>query len=314
MAGELITADGQVQFGSTLLMGPGTGYAVTDAGVTGWEDSPGFDNTDVLRPASDGAYPGRRYVSSRLVGIPVDINPAEDPSGRSGVALLRALQTATPIHGDEEPLAIRVGGETLMCWARIDTRIAPLGEDWAVLGALGMPLQFLATDPRRYSTTEHAVMVGAPVRSEGLQYAASGGIDRIDYANFGGADVLDWGVDGSFGDGVVLNAGTASTAPRIVFTGPCTTPSIVLQPSGLVLEYDLALVSGETLTVDVRAGTVLLAQAGALSAADRRFTVTARSAMVEEFTLPPGTSEVSFRAEVSDPTASMTVYWRDAYL
>jgi hypothetical protein len=313
VAGELLTQDNQAQFGETLLMGPGTGYVITGAGITGWEDSPGFDSADVLRPGSAGAWPGARFAQTRTVTVPVSILPMHDPDGRDGTQLLRALQLATRINADEVELAIRMRGETLMCWARINSRIPEaLGTTWMAMGEVGLPLQFLATDPRRYSLEEHTLSAGPPTRSEGLQYVAAGGADRIEYTAVGGVGRLDWGVDGNIGNVTAINAGTESTPPVITFYGPTTTPSVLVQSAetdDLVLEYDIALVSGETLTLDPRAGTVLLN-----GSADRNYTVTARSGLLEELLLPPGESQLSFRQQSTDTASSMTVAWRDAYM
>lgn len=315
MAGDLITQDNQVQFGD-LLMGPGTGYVITKAGIEGWEDLPGFDSADVLRPGSDGAWPGARFAGTRVVTVDVSIHPDNDPAGRDGRTLLRDLQVATRVHAGEGELAVRILGETLMCWARINSRVTqPLSTTWMAMAELGVPLQFLATDPRRYSAEEHALMVGPPTRSEGLQYTSVGGIDRIEYAPFGGVDRYDWGVDGNVGDITVTNSGTESTPPVVTFYGPCTTPSLLLQSDeadDLVLEYDITLIAGDTLTLDARAGTVLL-NAGS-SDADRAYTVTPRSGLLEELRLPPGESQLSFRQQSTDTTSSMSVVWRDAYM
>jgi len=316
VAGELINQNNQVQFGPALLMGPGTGYVVTRAGIEGWEDLPGFDSTDVPRPASHGSWPGSRYLNPRIVTVDVSIHPDNDPAGRSGLALKRALDLATRPDAAEAELAVRVLGETLMCRARINSRVPQaLSTQWMAMGELGVPLQFIATDPRRYSLDEHSLMAGPPTRSEGLQYTLLSGADRIDYAPSGGVDRFDWGVDGNVGDITVTNAGTEDSPPVITFFGPCTTPSVLLQSDAaddLVLEYDITLAVGDTLTLDARAGTVLL-NAGS-SDADRAYLVTPRSGLLEELLLPPGDSQLSFRQQSTDTSSSMTVTWRDAYM
>lgn len=316
MAGDLITTDNQAQFGPSLLMGPGTGYVITGAGITGWEDSPGFDTTDVPRPSSDGSWPGKRYAGTRVVTIDVSIHPDNDPDGRDGRQLLRDLQRATRIHQSERELALRLRGETLIAYARINSRLTePISTRYMGMGEIGIPLQFLATDPRRYALAEESVTVGPPVRSEGLLYTAVSGIDRLDWELATTPTVLDWGVDGSSGDVTAVNEGTESTSPLIVITGPCSTPAVTLtsdETGQLVLEYGIDLVASDTLTIDVRQGNVLL-NAGT-SDADRAYTVTPRSALLSEFMLPPGESRLAFRAASTSAGAGMTVSWRDAYM
>lgn len=313
MAGELITANCQVQFGSSLLMGAGTPYHVDADGVEGWEDLPGFDAADTSRPGSDGLWAGDRHAGGRVVTIPVTVDPMADTALRSGLALLRALQLATRMHAVEQPLAIRLHDETLMCWARINARVTrALTAQWSITGVLPLPVQFICTDPRRYSLSEHSLSAGPPVRSEGLQYAAVGGIDRIDYVAVGGIDRLDWGVDGSSGDVAAVNSGTESTPGMLRISGPVTTPAVTVQSAEagtLVLEYDIDLVATDVLTVDARTGRVLLN-----GSADRAYTVTARSGLLEDLMFAPGETRVGLRGAVTGAGAAMTVTWRDAYM
>ncbi|MGW1998156.1 phage distal tail protein [Embleya sp. NPDC001921] len=310
MTGALITADNQVQVGPTLLLGPGTPYIVTSAGIEGWEDLPSFDTADTPMPASDGVFAGARFSSARIVTVPVSIHPDNDPLGRTGLQLLRALQLATRLHRDEQELTIRMLGETLTCGARINTRVSEaLSTTWMCAGELELPLQFIASDPRRYSPTEVTALAVVPARSQGLMYTAVSSIDRLDWVTAGSVDVLDWGTEGTSGDLEAVNAGTESTPPVITIAGPCTKPSLTNAATGLVLEFDITLAASERLIVDTRQGSVLLD-----GTANRDYTVTPRSTLPEWFALVPGSNLLSFRPESGSDPAAVSVTWRSAYL
>lgn len=125
---------------------------------------------------------------------------------------------------------------------------------------------------------------------------------------------LDWplvfGAAGYSGGLAARNDGTADTHPVITFRGPVTRPALTNIDTGHVLEYDLPLAAGDTLTVDTAAGTVLLN-----GSASRIYTATGRSAPERTFALPPGPSDMTFRAAPGsdDPDASVTLRWRHAW-
>ncbi|MGW0756125.1 phage distal tail protein [Streptomyces sp. NPDC002814] len=129
-----------------------------------------------------------------------------------------------------------------------------------------------------------------------------------------GGESLDWplsfGTPGSTGALTAANLGDAATHPLIEFRGPVVRPSLANIANGDVLEYDLALAAGDLLAVDTAAGTVTLN-----GTASRINTATSRSVPEQTFTLPPGTTNLHFRAAPgsSDPSASATVRYRSAY-
>ncbi|KUN96201.1 phage distal tail protein [Streptomyces caeruleatus] len=121
---------------------------------------------------------------------------------------------------------------------------------------------------------------------------------------------LDFGTPGSTGTLSAVNVGDAATHPVIEFRGPVERPSLTNVSTGDVLEYDLPLTAEDVLTVDTAAGTVTLN-----ATASRIYTATPRSVPEQTFTLPPGASQLHFRAAPgsTDPTANATVRYRSAY-
>ncbi|MGO4759290.1 hypothetical protein AB4212_63540, partial [Streptomyces sp. 2MCAF27] len=73
------------------------------------------------------------------------------------------------------------------------------------------------------------------------------------------------------------------------------------------LEYAITLAPDDELVVDTAEGTVMFN-----GTASRRHTAVPGSAPEESFTLPPGTSQLSFRAASGGAGATATIAWRRA--
>ncbi|MFD7410614.1 phage distal tail protein [Kitasatospora purpeofusca] len=299
MAGELITRDLQIQWASQLW-GDGTVYAVQD--VPGWEDLPSLDSGSVPRAQQLGAQPGRLLAQARPITCTLRV--ACDPADWPAVRL--AVLAATTVQQDEQPLVIQMAGQQLLAFARITRRVVSTDTE-GVTGSPVVSLLWEASDPRRYTVTEQSASAVLPVGESGLSF---GGPPEVGLSFGGPPEVgLSFGSPGQTGDLTATNSGNTDTHPVIEIRGPVTTPTVTLA-SGLRLEYGIALGTADTLVIDTRAGTVTL------GGQDRLYTATARSAPEGLFTLPPGTSTVSFRADPgsTDPAAQATVRWRSAYL
>ncbi|EPH44704.1 hypothetical protein STRAU_2262 [Streptomyces aurantiacus JA 4570] len=291
--GALITVDGQVQW-AELLIGPGTAYWVAAEGLTGWEELPGLESSDANRPAGHGGWPGTQWAQPRAVTAQVWFAPDPDGGPEAALAALRELRAATAVRDEEEWLAVRLYGETLAVKARIVQRVVPTDRQFLASRLAKATLQWKAMDPRRYESFTRRVTAGLPRREPGLAWPLTW--------------PLDWGTPGASGDVTVENAGSAPAHPLITFTGPCTTPRLANQSTGTWLEYDIPLSQGDVLEVDTAEGTVLFN-----GTASRRHTATVGSVPEELFTLAPGASRLSFRAESGDvELASATVAWRSA--
>lgn len=291
--GALIEVDGQVQW-ADLLIGPGTVYWVAAEGLTGWEELPGLESSDANRPAGHGGWPGTQWATPRTVTAQLWLAPDPDGGPEAALAALRALRSATAVRDEEEWLAVRLHGETLAVKARVTQRVVPTDRQFLASRLAKATLQWKAMDPRRYESAARRATVGLPRREPGLSWPLTW--------------PLDWGSGGASGDVTVENAGSAPAHPLITFTGPCVNPRLAHHNDGTWLEYALVLSQGDVLEVDTSEGTVLFN-----GTASRRHTATVGSVPEELFTLAPGTSRLSFRAESGDvEQASATVAWRSA--
>ncbi|MFD7960269.1 phage tail protein [Streptomyces zaomyceticus] len=286
--GSLITQDGQMQWAG-LLMGPGTPFAVDKSGLSGWEDLPEYDSSDADRPTSHGAWPGSRYAKPRKVGGTIVLMP--EYGGTAGA--VRALRQSLALLDDERWLTVRLHGEMLTVRARIAQRVVPADQGFATQGSSRMSVQWLAADPRRYVVNEQIATTSPPQPESGLTWPLTW--------------PLKWGQAKSTGDAVVENTGSAPVHPVIVFRGPCSMPTVTERVSRRRLRYAIDLTAGDELTIDTRAGTVMLN-----NSASRLHTAMADSTPEELFVLDPGRTDLSFRPEEGTADSLMTVRWRSA--
>jgi hypothetical protein len=294
--GSLITQDGQMQWAG-LLLGPGTPYPVDRQGLTGWEDLPDIDSADADRPTGHGAWPGARYAKPRTVGaqvwlLPDQVSGTTDP-GAAVLDALRVLRQTLSLRDQERWLAVRLHGETLAVRARVTRRVLPTDQQYATQGSARASVQWLAADPRRYTTGELTATTGAPEPESGLTWPLTW--------------PLTWGQAVSTGDVRADNGGSAATHPVITFRGPCGSPSVTEQTSGRRLRYLIDLAATDELVVDTATGTVTLN-----GTASRRHTAAPDSGPEELFTFEPGSAELSFRSVWAQSGAQMSVRWRGA--
>lgn len=285
-----LNADGQIGYNG-LVFGAGTSYVIAETGITGWEDLPGFDTADSPRSGDHGSWPGPRYAQPRVVTATVWLAP----STRTDTSAITALRGATGIDLDERWLTVQLHGETLISAVRVNQRVIPTDRQFALYGVAKASIQFIATDPRRYTLTLQTLSTSVPQPETGIVWPLTW--------------PLSWGTAGSSGNLQVANAGNAATHPVVTFTGPCTNPQLVNVATGQMLGYTLNLAASDVLTVDTGSGQVLLN-----GAADRRYTAMPNATLEEAFVLPPGSTTLAFRPQTGAPPASAKVAWRSAYM
>lgn len=152
-----------------------------------------------------------------------------------------------------------------------------------------------AADPRRYSTTQQSGTTGLPATSGGLAFPS--------------AFPLTFSATVVSGQINAVNSGSSDTRPVLTITGPVVAPVIAaLYPDGTVrqLIYSLDLVTGDVLTIDTDAHTVLLG-----SVSRRRFMTVAGGWPV----IPAGSAvNYQFQSGTYNATAMLTAAWRSAWM
>lgn len=290
MPGELITDDWQIDWDG-FLMGAGTLFKWVR--LDGWEETPDLILGSAARASRHGEYPGRPLARARTVTLTAEI--LAGPSGM--LAAVQALRAATPVPRDasERPLAVRCHGETLLAWGQA-RRVVPVDHLASIGIAQAVVVRWHCTDPRRYELDERSLVITAPTSgSGGLAYP-------LGYP-------LAYGTAGSPNNGNAPNVGSEATRPVLIFTGPITNPRLVNSSLNRSLEFGIDLLIGQTLTVDVARGTVLLN-----GTTDRLNARSNFSVPVEYFELAPGDNNLTLLAAAFGSGAQLEVLWRSAFM
>lgn len=286
-AGDLITDVLQMEWRGTLWGWPVSSVGFTD--LSGWLDAPDLRGENAARPGRHGAYPGQKRAGERTIEVELTVL-AEDYTA------LQAIRNAANFAEDpqEEALVAWFGTDTAqLVYARLERCKVPTDRDWS-LGHHRATLQWVATDPRRYSVAEHSLTLGLPS-------TATGGL------SFPLAFPLSFGSGSGAGQLSVLNAGPAATWPILEIAGPVTGPTVINASTGQQLVFDPTFVidDGQTLVIDTDARAVTV------SGVSRRN----RLMIAQWFPLAAGTTAITWATTgLYDPGAGLTVRWRDAWM
>lgn len=303
MAGEQLTENAQLEWRGAVL-GSGTYFGTKQ--IAGWWDLPGQRGSNAPLPNRHGAFPGRKLSAERYIEFHFKTKGVRLADFPGAIGQLRQI-TAPEEDPAEEALAVRLDGQTLMCWARVHRRFIPTDQRYAIGYTEGLII-WEATDPRLYSINEESL--STPL--------ASGSVSGLDFSGGGldfGSGGLDFGGDQQNGVITASNNGHVPTWPKFDIIGPCTGPSITY--SGRTLRFDPAFVvaAGQTLTIDTRPTwhTTEIVPTG--SPADTEGVSVRQKLIVDQWTpLQPGVStQISFAAAAYDPASQLVVRWRHAW-
>lgn len=295
MAGELLTQDGQVEWRGTLL-GPGTYFRTGKDGIRGWYDLPGQRGSNSPLPGYHGSFPGRLTSAERIVEWDFLTKGVTLAGFPAAIDTLRRI-TSPGEDPQEEPLVIRLDGQSLLCWARVRNRAIPTNYQYA-LGHTRGSVQWEATDPRLYSPTEQTASTPlASGSSSGLDFSGGG----LDFSSGG----LDFGAPPTGGTLTAVNEGHVPTWPTLEVIGPCTGPSIVHSGHTLRFASGFVVLAGQTMVIDTRP-TWRTVEINGVSV--RQHLVVAEWAPFER-----GSTQVSFTAAAYDPASQLVARWRHAW-
>lgn len=291
MAGELITADGQLEFNGYLLGDDETTYTVS---ITGWEDLPAVDSSNTLKPSSHGAWVGKKLVGQRIITWTGRFAPEETDDWS---ALLQDLKSSftVPMGTEELEIVIQTRNEQKSVFGAVTARAIPMDYAYSYYGA-NVTIQFECSDPRKYDLGTHTVFISMPSDTD----------DGLDYPL---VYPLDYGVAMLQSDLIVTNVGDAPTPVILNFSGPATNPTLVNTTTGQQLTFNIVLTGSDVLTVNTRTGTVLLN-----GSADRLYTRDITSSPILGFFIQPGQNEMHVFAEEWSTGAGVEIVYRDAYL
>jgi hypothetical protein len=291
--------DWQYDLGGVLI-GAGTNVDVIETTGLG---RPPVRDSDVDQPSMDGQFAGPDYWAARQVQFDAAIKIPGDPGAcHDMVASLQAVTDAAAVRlvgGQGLTLRMKRPGRPVK---QLVGRIRKLDPEYrqAIHGYVPLDIEYVAQDPTFYADEDNitelplgwltgggfAAPVTAPI------YVQSGTV---------AADRPGW----------VTNAGDADTWPIFRVMGPCATVTITHVASGRALSLPtLNLAAGRWIDIDTRPGyrTVTWDNGGNASA------YLTPSSRIDQFAIPPGTSEMRWTAFDSTNSARLRVTWRDAYI
>lgn len=259
-------------------------------------------NTD--RPRTRGAFVGANLLKTRQPTLTFDVGPLAANFGGYGnlTGALQALTSACSTEGTTEyPLWIQLPGWPLVCsMARVLKKNVPY-DITADLGHLvkGATIQWEATDPYFYSAPTQTATMGLPTQVSGLTFPLSFPL------GFGGA------VTGN--QATVTNYGDVPCWPVLEITGPCINPSVsnLTTTGGPSVQFNIELLAGDTLIVDMDLQTILYTPVGQTVAAAYPNVLRSGSTF---FSIPPGSSVLEFTSQDSSSAAGiLSVWYASAY-
>lgn len=291
MAGELITGDGQLEYNGYVLGDDVTTFMTS---LTGWEDLPPIDSSNTLKPASYGAWSGKKLPGQRILTWNGRFSPEENVDWTPDLEALKNAFTI-PMDTEELTIAVRTRSDTKVVFGACVQRAIPMDYTYSYYGAT-ITLQFECSDPRKYSLSEKSFFIATA-------------IDTIDGLDYPLVYPLDYGVADIASDMTMTNDGSTETPVILEYTGPMSNPVLTNVTTGEIMGFNINLVSTDVLTVDTRTGTALLN-----GSADRLYTRKLTSSPVLNFGLVPGTNELHLSATTWSLGSGVNVTYRDATL
>lgn len=272
---------------------------VDTAGVS-WslQSFDGWDSAEVRseyteREADHGAWASPAYLGSRPMTLAGTVTAPDRSTLEDALERLRtavALSDTTLVVYEltsPKQATVRRSGKPLMAY--VTDRIAT----YSVL--------VTAADPRRYSTSLQSGTTGLPTTTGGFTTPATFPV------TFSATTVS--------GQINAVNTGSMDTRPILTIAGPVVAPVVsALYADGTVrqLVYSLDLASGDVLTIDTDAHTVILNG----SVSRRRFMTVASGwpTIPAAVNGAPGVVNYQFQSGTYNSSAMLTATWRSAWI
>lgn len=290
MSGELITADGQLEYNGYLL---GDNDVTFMESLVGWDDLPAIDSANTLRPSSNGAWSGTKLLQERIITWTGRFAPSK-ATWNDEIIRLRNAFTA-PIDEAEIAITVRLRDEVLISLGALTARALPADYSYSAYGAK-LTLQFECSDPNKYGPVLKNIALGLTgITTDGLIYP-------LTYP-------LTYGTPRVPSTGSIFNEGNIQTPLKIYFRGPLSNPSLTNQTTNKKLRFIINLTETDILSVDTRTGAVLLN-----NTVDRLYTRDTTSSPIRLFTAVPGENSMRFAADSYGVGAQVAFEFRDAVI
>ena len=261
--------------------------------IEGLLDTPDSTAANYRLMRRHGANPGDAFMLTKTIRFVMDLVEHDGNEFSTMVTVLRDM--SNPTHPESE-LLINVpnafGGDEVMFNARPRRRKLPIDTSYLYKNT-AVVIEFEATYPFARSSTEITTNM----------VLSSGAVGRTYNRTYN----MVYGSAGTGGSALMLNTGNQDAEMTFTFTGPLTNPKVTLLDTGEYMEFDITLVTGQTLIVDTLSETVLLG-----GTASRSNTITAGSSW---WRLPPTTtgSSVGFTAQLFE-AGTLSATHRSTYV
>ena len=289
MAGELITQDWQMEYRDVLL-GSSTPYEIVQ--VEGLMDLPEIQVSDRLRLRRHGLSPGDDFAGRRSITVTFEVDA---PTVADLNTYLGTVADITRPGLEESPLSLQIPGVAEGGKRRANVRprrrALPVNLDFYY----GLPIvvvEFVATDPRIYTSSNYLALTALPSGGGGLLFPATPPLTFVESTETGDVNAVN---DGSF-----------PVNPVIRIDGPITNPTIENLEQSKTIEASITLLGGEYLLIDTESRTVLLN-----GTASRYSSLLPTS---EWWDLAPGDNTIRFRSSTNTEDAVLSVSYRSAWV
>lgn len=296
---DITLTDGQVDLCGTVI---GRDTVVQIREITGLGRPPVRDN-DQDQPGADGSWPGPDYFAPRQVQIDAAIKtPGDQGACEDMLATLQQAAADTTVRlvgGATMTLRIKRPGRPVK---RLEGRLRRLDAEYGQVkhGFMPVDIEFLGTDPTWYADSESTVEIP-------LGWLTGGGFAAPVVAPI----FVQSGTTAADRPGWATNQGTADAWPVIRITGPCADVTVTHVDSGRQLRMPTLNLanSSQWVEIDTRPGhRTVVRETGGNAAA-----LLTPASRIDQFSLPPGQSELRWTAFDNTNTARMRLTWRDAY-
>lgn len=270
-----------------LTLGPNTNYIIHS--ITGF-GAPIGRTADAVRPRWHGETPGSDYLEGRTITIDMTIRGSSSADAVANLDALLAVWQPITTPATTVPLSYKFPGQAEREFHGRPRRI-DAATDRIITNSIPVVLEYRATDPLQYATTITSNSVGLITASTGRTYP------RTYNLSYGG---------GTTASLTMTNSGTFATRPTFRITGPALNPVIENVTTGESLSFSIDIAASDYLDIDTDARTVLLN-----GTASRYSTLSTGSTF---FDLNPGATQLRFRADTYNATATLTCTFQSAWL
>lgn len=288
----------------------GPGGIAQLAGVTGLTALPANRMGDVSRPNAHGMLGGYDFMGTRSVVMNLEVTAGGGNTMPVNLELLaeamlmKTVAAGGVVPADSSQILTYNFGQS-MGGAGVNRRVcgrvrkfdAPIDIAFAAdayqHGVAHVSVLMECIDPLIYDAVVQSASVGLSQTSGGLTFPVTPPF-----------------LFGSQTGGLIFaaNSGGIAGPAYMTIAGPCQNPLIQQQTTGVTIQFNTTLNTGDQLVIDTWAGSAVL------NGTASRVNTLAPGSFIEPFTIAPGSNNIAFFSSDSGPTgATLTLNWSNTW-